>query len=312
MGNYRQHLTFAWLLGAAYSVGAYLLAGLDWLYGSFAILFATIGGLLPDLDSPSGVELKGFTGLLGVLGALAVWYEVGRIDPPPVFELHLWSMVVTFLLIRHGLRRIMSRLTVHRGISHSFPTLAVWAELTYLHYPAESHFVRLMMACAVGLGFFSHLFLDEICSVDLKGARLNKAFGTAMKFWAPSIGSTLLMYGLLSFLTYQVIQKWPDDSTPGITRIKAAINRSTWPAGWPKPRWLDGILRTPAESGTRPETPSEANERIEGRLPRPILRPERTPISELDRSSRRPEAGAKPAPASVPERRIRFRRVRPS
>ena len=47
------------------------------------------------------------------------------------------------------------------------------------------------------VGFFSHLLLDEICSVDLKGARVNKAFGTAIKLWAPSAWSTLAMYGLL-------------------------------------------------------------------------------------------------------------------
>ena len=51
-----------------------------------------------------------------------------------------------------------------------------------------------MMAVAVMVGFFSHLLLDEICSVDLRGARVNKAFGTAIKFWAPSPWTTLGMY----------------------------------------------------------------------------------------------------------------------
>jgi hypothetical protein len=233
MGNYRQHLAFASTLGVGYSAAAFLLAGLHWLYGTVAILLATLGGLLPDLDSPSGVELKGFTGILGVLGALAVWQEVGQVHPPPVFEIHLWSVVVTFVVIRHGLRRFMGHLTVHRGISHSFPTMAVWTELTYLHYPSSSHLVRLMMGAAVAIGFFSHLLLDEICSVDLKGARLNKAFGTAMKFWAPSIWSTLAMYGALSFLTYQAVQQWPDDPLENGTEI----HLPSWPAGWPRPSW---------------------------------------------------------------------------
>lgn len=233
MGNYRQHLAFASTLGVGYSALAYFLAGLHWLYGSVAILLATLGGLLPDLDSPSGIELKGFTGILGVLGALIVWQEVGQIHPPPVFEVHLWAMVCTFLLIRHGLSRIMGHLTVHRGISHSLPTLAVWTELVYLHYPSESHIIRLMMAFAVGVGFFSHLLLDEMCSVDLRGARLNKAFGTAMKFWAPSIWSTLAMYGLLTFLTWQAIQQWPDQ--PFTENVE--IRMPEWPANWPKPRW---------------------------------------------------------------------------
>ena len=59
------------------------------------------------------------------------------------------------------------------------------------------------------VGFFSHLLLDEICSVDLKGARVNKAFGTAIKLWAPSPWTTLAMYGLLSYLAWMAIQRWP-------------------------------------------------------------------------------------------------------
>lgn len=210
MGNYRQHLTFASVLGVVYAGAANFVAGIHWLYCTVAILLATMSGLLPDLDSDSGVEMKGFTGILGVLVAVAVWQKMGHTSPPPAFEYHLWAVVVAYALVRHGLRRIAGRLTVHRGISHSLPTCAVWGELTYLYYPSESHFLRLVMATAVVLGFFSHLLLDEICSVDLRGVRLNKAFGTAMKFWAPSPWTTIAMYGLLSYLSYRVLQKWPE------------------------------------------------------------------------------------------------------
>jgi len=210
MGNYRQHVTFAGVLGIAYAWAAYVLAGFHWLYGSVAALLATLSGLLPDLDSPSGVELKGFTGILGVLVALGVWQELKRVRPEPVFELHLWAVVLAYIAVRHGLRRILSRLAVHRGISHSLPTCAVWGALTYLYYPTDQHILRMLMAVAVMLGFLSHLLLDEICSVDLRGARVNKAFGTALKFWAPSPWTTLGMYALLSYLAWRVIRVWPD------------------------------------------------------------------------------------------------------
>jgi hypothetical protein len=209
LGNYRQHITFAGVLGAAYAAAAYVLAGVHWLYGSVAFLLATLSGLLPDLDSDSGVELKGFTGILGVLAAVGVWEWMAHLEPPPVFEFHLWSAILAFLLVRHGLRQIFARLTVHRGISHSVPTCAVWGALTYLYYPSVWPQIRLAMAVAVMLGFFSHLLLDEICSVDLRGARVNKAFGTAIKFWAPSPWTTLAIYVLLSYLSWRVIEQWP-------------------------------------------------------------------------------------------------------
>jgi membrane-bound metal-dependent hydrolase YbcI (DUF457 family) len=211
LGNYRQHITFAGILGVAYGWAAFLLAGVHWLYGSIAALLTTLSGLLPDLDSDSGVELKGFTGILGVIAAVTVWQMMGKTDPPPVFELHIWAAIIAYVMVRHGLRRTLSRLTVHRGISHSVPTCAVWGALTYLYYPSDYQQIRLAMAVAVMLGFFSHLLLDEICSVDLRGARVNKAFGTAIKFWAPSPWTTLAMYLLLSYLSWRVIEQWPED-----------------------------------------------------------------------------------------------------
>lgn len=211
MGNYRQHITFASTLGVAYGAGAYVFLGVHWVYGSVAALLTSLGGLLPDLDSASGTEIKGFTGILGVLAALAAWQKFGQYNPPPAFEFHLWSVVLAFILVRHGLRRLMVRIAVHRGISHSLPTCAVWGALTYLHYPSENHALRVTMCAAVILGFLSHLLLDEICSVDLKGARVNKAFGTALKFWAPSPWSTIATYAVLSYLTYQIVQTWPEN-----------------------------------------------------------------------------------------------------
>ena len=210
MGSYRQHLGFAGVLGVGYAAAAFVYTGIHWLYGSVAALLATISGLLPDLDSDSGVEMKGFTGTLGVLVAVGVWDSLGKVHPPPAFEIHLWATVGAYLVVSHGIRRIASRLTVHRGISHSIPMGAVWGALVYLYYPTGSHSLRLVMACAVMLGFLSHLLLDEICSVDLSGARLNKAFGTAIKLWAPSPWSTLAVYVLLSYLTWRILERWPE------------------------------------------------------------------------------------------------------
>ena len=213
MGNYRQHITFASVLGGMYSAGAWMWLGAHWFYGTVATLLTTLSGLLPDLDSSTGVELKGFTGILGVLAALTVWDQVGKADPTPSFEVHLWTVVLTFVAVRHGLRRVMSRLAKHRGISHSLPTCAVWGLLTYLYYPSPNHSLKVLMALAVVVGFFSHLLLDEICSVDLRGARVNKAFGTAIKLWAPNPWTTIAMYGLLSYLAWMTIRRWPSDAT---------------------------------------------------------------------------------------------------
>lgn len=209
MGNYRQHITCAGVLGVGYAWAAQAQAGVHWMYGTVAALFTTLGGLLPDLDSPSGVELRGFTGILGVLAATAVWQKLGEMEPSPAFEFHLWAVVLTFVLVRHGVRRVASRISSHRGINHSLPACAVWGALAFLNYPTGHFEVRLFIAGSVVIGFLSHLLLDEFCSVDLRGARVNRAFGTAVKLWAPSPWSTLGVYAILTYLTWRVVQDWP-------------------------------------------------------------------------------------------------------
>ncbi len=228
MGNYRQHLTFSSLLGVAYAWGAYALAGLHWIYGTVAALLTMISGLLPDLDHPIGVELRGFTGILAVLSAVAVWHRVGRREPDIAFEVHLWAVVAAYVFVRYGVRRMLARLMVHRGISHSFPTCAVWGAVAYLYYPSDYQLIRMMMAAAVVIGFLSHLVLDEVFSVDLHGAKLKKSFGTAMKFWAPSPWATLAMYALLSFLAWKVIQEWPDEPLRAILGERIEPPRVPW------------------------------------------------------------------------------------
>ena len=64
MGSYRQHIGVASFLGVSYAWALSALAGIHWIYGTVAALLATLGGLLPDLDSQSGVEMRGFTGVL--------------------------------------------------------------------------------------------------------------------------------------------------------------------------------------------------------------------------------------------------------
>lgn len=290
MGNYRQHIGFASSLGVAYAGLAYFYAGIHWAYGSVAALLATISGLLPDLDSDTGVEMRGFTGLLGVLVALAVWQHLGHVQPEPAFEYHLIAVVLAYVGVRHFLRRIMSRLSVHRGMSHSLPTGLAWGALAYLHYPSTDHNLRLMMSIAVMVGFGSHLALDEMFSVDLRGARVNRAFGTAIKLWAPSAWSTLSVYLLLSLLSWQVIKVWPEGrlhftppsppATPtGIVReveefIKADHSDATGKAAT---RLRELIVGAPQPVGIPMMPPVVPETLAPGRPPDPGTRPEVRP-----------------------------------
>lgn len=234
MGNYRQHLTLSSAVGVLYAAGTFALAGLHWVYGVVAAFLAAMSGLLPDLDHPLGVEVRGLTSTLGMISALAIWRRMSVDHPEVTFEVHICIVVCVYYGIRHGAKQILGRVMVHRGISHSFPTCAVWGSLAYLYYPSENQLVRMTMAAAVMAGFLSHLILDECFSVDIANHRVNRAFGTAMKFWAPSIWSTLAIYSLLGLLIWKVIEGWPNEPLAEIVAAKPGEPRWPWtlPDSW--------------------------------------------------------------------------------
>ena len=113
---------------------------------------------------------------------------------------------VIYVAIRFGLSHFLRHYTVHRGMFHSFPSMAIFGELTYLLFYGESMFVRLFMVSAVCLGFFIHLLLDEIYSVEWDGRpRVKKSFGTAMKFVGNGWWPNVTCYVKLAVLTFLVL-----------------------------------------------------------------------------------------------------------
>ena len=67
--------------------------------------------------------------------------------------------------------------------------------------------VRVLMAIGVGIGFLSHLVLDEMYSVQWDGmkVRLAKSAGTAMKFFGPEALPNGITMGLLLCLSYATL-----------------------------------------------------------------------------------------------------------
>lgn len=165
-------------------------ASVIWLHGLNLVppgqtlaLFAlgVTGSLLPDIDADASAPVRAIFGVLGAVLAFAWTLPLtGQFLP---LELGLvWAGL--FLAVRFLLRAAFARFTVHRGIWHSwlgiaFATLAA-TDLAYwlVREPAEAAWIAGAMT---GLGYFTHLALDELSSVDLLNSRVNRAFGTALK-----------------------------------------------------------------------------------------------------------------------------------
>jgi hypothetical protein len=207
MASYQGHLTFSAVLGAAYgSVGAWWL-GLDWGPVFLGAGLTALGGLMPDLDSDSGVPVRELFGLAAAVVPLFLLRRLVRAGFEG--EQILVIMAGVYLFIRYVLSAIFKHYTVHRGMFHSVPAMLIAGLAIFLIYqghrePGPSPLVRFYLAGGTMLGFLSHLVLDELYSVDFMGARvrLNKYAGSAFKFFSSSWSATLATYALLSGLTY--------------------------------------------------------------------------------------------------------------
>jgi hypothetical protein len=84
--------------------------------------------------------------------------------------------------------------------------MAIFGEMTYLLFYGEEMHTRLFMVAATCTGFFIHLLLDEIYSVEWDGRpHLKRSFGTAMKFAGENWWANATCYGKLAILTYFVL-----------------------------------------------------------------------------------------------------------
>ncbi len=207
MAAFREHITVSGMLGLGYGVAATTLIGYSPAEAAVAGVLAGIGGMLPDLDSPTakpGQEIFALTAAsmpLVLVGHVLKWSQL-----PANTEVLILLIMGMYLGIRYGLAQIVANFSVHRGMFHSIPATFIAAELVYLMYPNPSPTVKLLMGAGVAVGFFSHLLLDEVYSIAWDGPlpRLKKSFGTALKWASPQLGPTILTYGLLIAMTFIV------------------------------------------------------------------------------------------------------------
>lgn len=200
MASFFGHLYGAAAVSAAAALGVDALkwAPPDQIQALFVL--GVVGGLLPDIDSDRSTPVMVLFTLLGVTMAFLVSFSFVR--DYRVGELVLtWALI--FVLVRFGVFEVFSRITVHRGIWHSliaaaFSALAV-VDAMY-HLGGFSARVSLFAGLFIGLGYLTHLCLDEISSLDLRGIRVKRSFGTALKPFSlafPVASATMFLCVLL-------------------------------------------------------------------------------------------------------------------
>ena len=208
MAAFREHVIFSSGLGVTYGVTAWLGFGYTPVQASLAAVMTGVAGMLPDLDLAHGRPAQELFGLLaGVAPLLVVGHVLQLLHLPTDREMVMLGMVVIYALIRYVLSRVIPHLAIHRGMFHSIPALLIAAELAYLTYPSHVVRVKLLVAAGVALGFFSHLLLDEIYSVECEGLKvgLKKSSGTALKMFGNAFLPNVFACALAATMTYATL-----------------------------------------------------------------------------------------------------------
>src|SRR5690606_35377920 len=170
MAAYREHISVRSMLGIVVGGGSYFALGFTPIQGALVGWLTAMAGMLPDLDSETGRPVREMFGLVAAIAPLALVGRVlGWLGLQGTPEMVMLLIVVMYLGIKYGGQMLVSSVSVHRGMFHSIPAMIISAELTYLVYPHESSKVKFLMGTGVAIGFFSHLLLDEMYSVQWSG-----------------------------------------------------------------------------------------------------------------------------------------------
>ncbi len=202
MAAYREHISVSGFLGVSYGAAAMLVFGFTPVQGTLVGILTWVAGMFPDLDSETGRPVREIFGLLAAAVPFLMMRQLirwsGDLESAVLLALGIYAF------IKYVASYFLGKITVHRGMFHSVPALVIASELTFLTYQSPELSVRFMMASGVGLGFFSHLLLDEMYSVQWNGVRpkLNKSAGTALKMSSKDLGPNVVTYALLGVLTY--------------------------------------------------------------------------------------------------------------
>lgn len=229
MAGFHEHVTFSTLCGIGYGVAGAYWGPFTPVQAAIAGSLAGLSGMLPDLDSQSGKPVREISGLIAAIAPFVAIRQMAEIIGST--DGLILAGGLSYVLVRYGGSWLLGKLSVHRGMFHSLPALAIAALLVFLGYKNEDIRVRLFMAGGVGLGYFSHLLLDEIYAVQWNGLsiHLSSAAGSAIKLFGKSLLANAFTYGLLLFLSYAALVQTGLVESPAEAKVigatRPAVNR---------------------------------------------------------------------------------------
>ena len=202
MADFKTHITTSSVLGVAYGIGGYIGFDLSLPQCLVGGTLCSVAGMLPDLDSKSGIPQREMLSFMSVLVPMLM---IRRLESFGLDrEMLAFSAGLIYVVVRFGVGWLFKRFTKHRGMWHSIPAAMIAGLVTFLICLSPELHVRFFKAWAVVIGFVSHLILDEIYAVDWNGnqIRVKRSFVTAMEWLSGNYYANISTYGKLALLIF--------------------------------------------------------------------------------------------------------------
>ncbi len=203
MANFNTHLSVAAGVSGVVAVNLMLAGAVPSGQVMTYFFIGTLGGLAPDIDLAHSTSFRIVAQMMAVLAGFTLVLNAPA-DYSLVELIILWG--IAFYFVRYGVFPFIARSTPHRGVIHSIPAGLfaglLTVVLTYRLGQAEPLHAWLC-GFFMALGFFIHLVLDELYSVDLYNRRLKRSSGTALHFIEEKEPlATAYLYGALVVLFF--------------------------------------------------------------------------------------------------------------
>lgn len=172
------------------------------------VIFATLGGLLPDIDSDDSKAMNIIFQIVSGVSAFFISYVLLEYTGIAVA---ICLLILIHLGIRYGVLRFLSHITEHRGVIHSVPFGVLFAfalGILLYNFGGQDDLIAWLSALFLLYGFLSHLILDEISKVNLSGDSMSKSFGTAFKFISRGKSIYFLVVYVLVIGAYLLMPDW--------------------------------------------------------------------------------------------------------
>jgi hypothetical protein len=204
MANFQTHFYGGCLVGIAGMLFGVHLQLIPITTAPIVAIAGIFGGIAPDLDHDHGRPIRIMFGISAVLIPLLLIFRIPQFHSSWISILQIWCTGA--VLIRYPICWIFKKATTHRGIFHSIPAIGIFSSILYLLSAHEIHNTDAQSTIAIcgGVGYFIHLLLDELWSVDFNGAatRIKRSSGTALAFYKKSLFITTAAYMTLGILIY--------------------------------------------------------------------------------------------------------------